>query len=65
VRARAPAAPTAAQGLFSAAVGLGSLVGMNVTGRLLEAGGGQLLYAAAGGCAAIGALASWIYAKRT
>lgn len=63
VRARGHAAPTAAQGLFSAAVGLGSLVGMNLTGRLLEAGGGPLLYAAAGACAAVGAIAAWLYAR--
>jgi PPP family 3-phenylpropionic acid transporter len=63
-RARGHFAPTAAQGLFSAAIGLGSLAGMNVTGRLLEAGGGALLYSAAAGCAALGALAAWLYARR-
>ncbi len=63
-RVRGHAAPTAAQGLFAAAVGTGSLVGMSATGRLLEVGGGALLYAVAAACAAVGAAASWIYARR-
>ena len=40
MRDRGHAAPTAAQGLFAAAYGAGSLVGMNATGQLLELGGG-------------------------
>jgi len=63
-RDRGAAAPTAAQGLFSAAIGVGSLLGMNVAGLLLERGGGRLLYSAAGGCAALGALCAWVYARR-
>jgi MFS transporter, PPP family, 3-phenylpropionic acid transporter len=64
VRDRGHAAPTAAQGLFSAAIGLGSLVGMNLAGRLLELGGGQLLYGAAGGCAALATVGGWLYVAR-
>jgi PPP family 3-phenylpropionic acid transporter len=64
VRDRGHAAPTAAQGLFSAAIGSGSLIGMNLAGRLLELGGGQLLYGAAGGCAALAALGGWLYVAR-
>ncbi|HXU69121.1 MAG TPA: MFS transporter [Polyangia bacterium] len=56
--------PTAAQGLFSAAIGIGSLGGMNVAGLLLERGGGRLLYSAAAVCAALGALCAWAYAHR-
>ena len=57
-------APTAAQGLFAAAVGTGSLIGMNLAGRLFEIGGGPLLYGAAAGCAALGALCATMYANR-
>ena len=37
---------------------------MNVAGQLLERGGGRLLYSAAAGCAALGALCAWAYAAR-
>lgn len=63
-RDRSAETPTAAQGLFSAAIGIGSLLGMNVAGQLLERGGGRLLYSAAAGCAALGALCAWAYAAR-
>ena len=64
VRARGHAAPTAAQGLFAAALGSGSVVGMNVAGALLESGGGRALYSAAALVAAAGtACAAW-YARR-
>jgi PPP family 3-phenylpropionic acid transporter len=56
VRARGQNAPTAAQGLFAAAVASGSLIGMNLAGALLEAGGGRLLFGAAA-VAATGATA--------
>jgi PPP family 3-phenylpropionic acid transporter len=64
VRDRGLGAPTAAQGLFAAALGLGSLVGMNLTGALLDAGGGRLVYQSAA-CAALAATicAAW-YARR-
>lgn len=62
VRDRGHAAPTAAQGLFAAAVGTGSLIGMNASGRLLEAGGGPLLYGVAAGCAALATLCASVYA---
>lgn len=65
VRDRGRAAPTAAQGLFAAAVGTGSVIGMNVAGRLLELGGGRTLYGAAAACAAAGALFAAGYARRT
>ena len=65
MRDRGHAAPTAAQGLFSAAYGAGSLVGMNLAGRLLELGGGQLLYTFAGGSAALATVAAWLYVRRT
>jgi PPP family 3-phenylpropionic acid transporter len=65
MRDRGHAAPTAAQGLFSAAYGAGSLVGMNLAGRLLELGGGRLLYTFAGVCAGLGAVAAAAYVKRT
>ncbi|HWE26819.1 MAG TPA: MFS transporter [Polyangia bacterium] len=64
-RDRGHAAPTAAQGLFSAAIGCGSLVGMNLAGRLLELGGGQLLYGVAGACAALATLGGWLYVARS
>ena len=58
-------APTAAQGLFSAAaLGIGSLIGMNVAGALLERGGGRLLYTVAGACAALGTSCAVAYAAR-
>jgi PPP family 3-phenylpropionic acid transporter len=64
VRERGRAAPTAAQGLFAAALGGGSVVGMNLAGALLEAGGGRTLYSAAALAAAAGtACAAW-YARR-
>ncbi len=64
-RDRGHAAPTAAQGLFSAALGVGSLVGMNVAGVLFERGGGRLLYASAGAVAAVGAVAAGVHARRS
>jgi hypothetical protein len=65
VRARSSAAPTAAQGLFSAALGAGSLVGMNATGALLEAGGGRLLYGAAALAAGAATVCAAWYSWRT
>jgi MFS transporter, PPP family, 3-phenylpropionic acid transporter len=65
VRDRGHAAPTAAQGLFAAALGVGSLVGMNVAGRLLEAGGGPLVYGAAAGAAAAATACAVIYGRRS
>jgi len=65
VRDRGHAAPTAAQGLFSAAVGTGSLVGMNLAGGLLERGGGRVLYTFAGGCAALATVGAWLYVARS
>jgi PPP family 3-phenylpropionic acid transporter len=45
VRDRSGAAvPTAAQGLFAAAVGMGSVVGMSFAGALFQQGGGVRLY---------------------
>ncbi len=64
VRDRGQAAPTAAQGLFAAAVGTGSVVGMILAGRLLELGGGRLLYGAAAGCAALATVGAWRYVAR-
>ena len=64
VRDRGQAAPTAAQGLFSAAVGTGSLVGMNLAGVLFERGGGRLLYTWAGACAAAATVGAWLYERR-
>jgi PPP family 3-phenylpropionic acid transporter len=64
VRARGSAAPTAAQGLFSAALGAGSLVGMQVAGALLEAGGGRLLYGTASLVAAAATLCAAWYSRR-
>ncbi|MGZ3429948.1 MAG: MFS transporter, partial [Polyangia bacterium] len=64
VRDRGHAAPTAAQGLFSAAVGTGSLVGMNLAGLLLERGGGRLLYTVAGACAAAATVGALVYERR-
>jgi PPP family 3-phenylpropionic acid transporter len=64
VRDRGHAAPTAAQGLFSAAVGTGSLVGMNLAGVLFERGGGRLLYTVAGACAAAATVGAWLYERR-
>ncbi len=65
MRDRGHAAPTAAQGLFSASYGAGSLLGMSLAGRLLELGGGRLLYSVAGGCAALATVAAWAYVGRT
>ena len=64
VRDRGHAAPTAAQGMFSAAVGTGSLVGMNLAGLLLERGGGRLLYTVAGACAAAATVGALLYERR-
>ncbi|HEX4458885.1 MAG TPA: MFS transporter [Polyangia bacterium] len=65
VRERGVAAPTAAQGLLAAALGLGALFGMHVTGALLDAGGGRLLYRCAAAAAlAATSFAAW-YARRT
>jgi MFS transporter, PPP family, 3-phenylpropionic acid transporter len=50
-----PRAPTAAQGLFTAAAALGAVVGMVVAGRLLAAWGGRGMFLVA---AALSALAS-------
>lgn len=65
VRDRGHAAPTAAQGLFAAAVGCGSLVGMNAAGVLFEAGGGRLLYGSAAVAALAAALCAGLFVKRT
>jgi PPP family 3-phenylpropionic acid transporter len=51
-------APASAQGLYASALGLGSMIGMWATGRLLEAGGGQLLYRCAAVSAALGFVAA-------
>ncbi|MDB4968361.1 MAG: hypothetical protein JWN44_4050, partial [Myxococcales bacterium] len=64
VRDRGHVAPTASQGLFAAALGTGSLIGMNVSGRLLEAGGGPLLYGMAATCAAMASLCASVYVRR-
>jgi MFS transporter, PPP family, 3-phenylpropionic acid transporter len=64
VRDRGQAMPTAAQGLLSSAMGVGSLVGMNVAGALLERGGGRLLFGAAGAAAAGGCLLAWQFSRR-
>jgi PPP family 3-phenylpropionic acid transporter len=64
VRDRGLGAPTAAQGLFATALGTGSLIGMSLTGRLLEAGGGRLLYGAAALTAAAATLAAAVHAAR-
>jgi PPP family 3-phenylpropionic acid transporter len=64
VRDRGRAAPTAAQGLFAAATGSGSLIGMNLAGRLFELGGGRLLYTIAGACAALATVGAALYAAR-
>jgi PPP family 3-phenylpropionic acid transporter len=64
VRDRGAAAPTAAQGLFSAALAAGSLVGMNAAGALLEAGGGRALYGAASLAATGAALCAVWYSRR-
>ena len=65
MRDRGHAAPTAAQGLFAAAYAAGSLVGMNAAGRLLELGGGRLLYTIAGACAALATVGAALYERRT
>jgi PPP family 3-phenylpropionic acid transporter len=64
VRDRGRATPTTAQGVLSAAMGIGSLVGMNLAGRLLEAGGGRLLYGMAGVAALAGAVLGLLFARR-
>lgn len=65
VRDRGAAAPTAAQGLLAAALGLGGIVGMNVTGALLDAGGGALLYRSAAWAALAATFCAAWYAQRT
>jgi PPP family 3-phenylpropionic acid transporter len=65
VRERGHGVPTAAQGMFTAALGVGSLVGMNVAGRLLEAGGGRLLYGCASATAALATVAAVLYGRRS
>ena len=64
VRRHGHGAPTAAQGLFAAALGTGSVVGMNLAGRLLEQGGGRMLYGSAACVAAAAAVAATIHAWR-
>jgi PPP family 3-phenylpropionic acid transporter len=63
-RDRGRAAPTTAQGLLSAAMGIGGLVGMNLSGRLIEAGGGRLLFATAGGAALVGCSLAIAFSRR-
>jgi len=58
-------APAAAQGLFASALGLGSMLGMWSTGRLLERGGGALLYRCAAASAALGLVAALGFVKRS
>jgi PPP family 3-phenylpropionic acid transporter len=64
VRDRGRAAPTTAQGLLSAVMGIGGLVGMNVSGRLLDNGGGRLLYGAAGAAALAGFVLAAAFSRR-
>jgi len=59
-----PRASAAGQGLLSAAVAVGSVVGNIVGGGLLERGGGRLLYGAASGVAAVAAGLATMHARR-
>jgi PPP family 3-phenylpropionic acid transporter len=61
-RQRGHALPSAAQGLLASAMGVGGLVGMSLAGRLLEAGGGRLLYRAAFACSVGATLFAFKYA---
>lgn len=59
-RRRAPeAAPTAAQGLFTAVASAGSFLGMTGGGQLLARVGGQGVFLAATGCAVIAAVVAF------
>lgn len=60
MRGLGPALPTASQGLLASAFGLGGVMGMVLSGRLFEAGGGRLVFGV-GACLALcaAALAVW------
>ena len=58
------AAPTAAQGLFSGAFALGSVVGMLSAGRILDAAGGRILFSCAAAVAALATLCALGFARR-
>ncbi len=62
-RAR-PETPTAAQGLFAAALGLGSFAGMLLAGQILDRFGGRTLFAVAAGFSAAGAGFAWLFSQR-
>jgi PPP family 3-phenylpropionic acid transporter len=57
-------APAAAQGLYASALGLGSMIGMWATGRLLEQGGGTLVYRCAAAAALLGTVAAVGFVRR-
>jgi MFS transporter, PPP family, 3-phenylpropionic acid transporter len=56
-----PSAPTAAQGLFFAAASLGAVLGMAVSGPILEAYGGRVLFSLASASSALGCATAVAY----
>jgi PPP family 3-phenylpropionic acid transporter len=56
VQVHGRAVPTGAQGLLAAAYSMGAVLGVGLSGDLLERGGGRLLFGAAAGAAALGVL---------
>lgn len=62
------ATPTAAQGLFGASLGAGTVAGMAVAGRLLEQEGGAALFTIASAVAVMATILAWrftVVAERT
>ena len=60
MRGLGPELPTATQGLLASSFGLGGVVGMVMSGRLFELGGGRLVFSVAAGLALVAAaLAGW------
>jgi PPP family 3-phenylpropionic acid transporter len=63
MRAEGHEVPTAAQGLYAAATSLGAIGGMVAAGRLLERGGGRLMFHAAAVAAAVAAVLAIGFAR--
>jgi len=63
MRDKGAATPTAAQGLFAAAIAVGAVVGMNISGSILDRAGGRAMFSVAACAAAIGALIAASHAR--
>jgi len=63
MRDKGGSTPTAAQGLFAAAIAVGAVAGMNMSGGLLERHGGQGMFGVGAVSAALAAVVATVHAR--